>query len=96
MIGELVMKIKAIAEGRGSRAVTKQKQHNLDIQALPPRGPLGKSIYKLQQAWGPEDNPNVDTVWLTSYDVERLLELYQREQAKAAADTGCFNTKCEG
>lgn len=79
--------------------MTKQTQHNLDIQVLPPRGPLGKSIYSLQQVWGPEDNPNVYTVWLTSYDVERLLELYQREQAKAAtdvADAGCFNTKYEG
>lgn len=73
-----------------------QTKHNLDIQVMPPLGPLGKSIYKLQQAWGPEDNPNVDTVWLTSYDVEALWELYQREQAKAAADAGCFNTKYEG
>lgn len=76
--------------------MTKQTQHNLDIQVLPPREPLGKSIYKLQQAWGLEDNPNVDTVWLTSYDVEALLELYQREQALAASSTGCFNTKYEG
>lgn len=79
--------------------MTKQTQHNLDIQVLASRHPMGKSIYSLRQAWGPEDNPNVDTVWLTSYDVERLLELYQREQAKAAAnaaDAGCFNTKYEG
>lgn len=79
--------------------MTKQAQHNLDIQVMPPMGPLGKSIYKLQQAWGPEDSPNVDTVWLTSHDVEALWELYQREQAKAAAsaaDAGCFNTKYEG
>lgn len=79
--------------------MNKQTQHNLDIQVLPPRGPLGKSIYKLQQAWGPEDNLNVDTVWLTSYDVEALWELYQREQALAAAsaaNAGCFNTKYEG
>lgn len=76
--------------------MTKQTQHNLDIQVIPPRCFVGKSIYKLQQAWGPEDNPNVDTVWLTSYDVERLLELYQREQAEAAASDGCFNTKYEG
>lgn len=79
--------------------MTKQTQHNLDIQVMPARGPLGKSIYKLQQVWGPEDNPNVDTVWLTSYDVEALWELYQREQALAAAsaaDAGCFNTKYEG
>lgn len=80
--------------------MTKQTQHNLDIQVLPPRGPLGKSIYSLRQAWGPEDSPNVDTVWLTSYDVEALWELYQREQAKVAADAGCFNdcfnTKYEG
>lgn len=76
-----------------------QTKHNLDIQVLASRHPMGKSIYKLQQAWGPEDNPNVDTVWLTSYDVERLLELYQREQAEAAANAAnaiCFNTKYEG
>ena len=79
--------------------MTKQTQHNLDIQVMPPLGPLGKSIYKLQQAWGPEENPNVDTVWLTSYDVEALWELYQREQALAAssaANASCFNTKYEG
>lgn len=81
--------------------MTKQTQHNLDIQVLTStsRGPLGKSIYSLRQAWGPEDNPNVDTVWLTSYDVERLLELYQREQALAAASAAnavCFKTKYEG
>ncbi len=81
--------------------MTKQLQHNLKMQALPPRGgSLDKSIYELQQAWGPEENLNVDTVWLTSYDVEALWELYQREQAKAAAGAGCFNdcfnTKYEG
>lgn len=79
--------------------MTKQTQHNLYIQVLPPRGPLGKSIYGLRQAWGPEDNPNVDTVWLTSFDVEAIWELYQRGQALAAAsaaDADCFNTKYEG
>ena len=76
--------------------MTKQAQHNLDIQVMPPLGPLGKSIYKLQQAWGTEDSPNIDTVWLTSYDVEALWELYQREQAGAAASAGYFNTKYEG
>lgn len=80
--------------------MTKHMQHNLRIGVLAPKGPLGKSIYELSQAFGPEDNPNVDTIWLTSYDVEALWELYQREQAKAAADAGCssdcFNTKYEG
>ena len=76
--------------------MTKQTRHNLKMQALPPKGPLGGSIYELQQVWGPEDSPNVDTVWLTSYDVEALWELYQREQAEAAASAGCFNTKYEG
>ena len=67
--------------------MTKITHHNLDIQAHPPRNwSLGRSIYSLRQAWGPEDNPNVDTVWLTAHDVEALWELYQREQAKAATN----------
>jgi hypothetical protein len=73
-----------------------QLRHNLEIEVVPAPHPDGKSIYRLNQAWGPGDSPNVDTIWLTSYDVEALWGLYQQEQAKAAANTGCFDTAYEG
>jgi hypothetical protein len=46
-------------------------QHNLKIS---PINYSFSSIYRLDQMHGPEDNPNVSTVFVTDDDIKRLVE----------------------